>query len=257
MRKILLIPLLLMPHFASASFGADTAILTNILSQTTAQLAELKNILEIQSTTLDQVEKMNNKVQQVRYRLLRAKYLVDASQNLATSNVQSSQEVLKLMRNAKNLKNDAVYFGQDQSIWIEELGKLTPEEKQQIINQIERQEKELLATSEYLNDKKLALQMKKKSNSISQDKMKLQNQNLELIVQENEAGSSSDLDQRSALTQTAKNTGLTNTILYKQMTIDNEILKETQGINDKLEKLEIEKLEREQRERALWQFNKN
>lgn len=257
MRKILLIPLLFLPDFASATLGSDTALLSSILSQTTAQLTELKNILEIQSTTLDQVEKMNNRVQQVRYRLLRAKYLVEASQNLASSNVQSSQEVLRLMRNAKNLKNDTVHFGQDQSIWIEELSKLTPEEKQQIINQIEQQEKELLATKEYLNDKKLALQMKKKSNSISQERMKLQNQNLERIVQENESSSSSDMDQRSAITQTAKNTGLTNTILYKQMAIDNEILKEAQGINDKLEKLEIEKLEREQRERALWQFNKN
>lgn len=256
MKSLLIKLTIILFAFRSSVYSAvsETVLLSNILSQTTAQLKEVKDILELQDATLKQVEKANSQVQQARYRLLRMKYLVEASQNLANSNTRSSQEVINLMRNAKNLKGNATNILNDSNEWVQGLDRISEEERQHLLSIIDSQENDLNLVKRNIENRKLALTHKKLSNKISQDHLKNTERNLEVIVQENESMSANDSDGKNAQVNTAKNTALTNTILHKQLIIQNETLKETQAISDNLERAEIERLEKERKAKALWEY---
>lgn len=235
----------------SYPIGSEEIILSKILADTTSQLKELKEIMDLQKGTFEQIEKFNSTVQGARYRLLRTKYLVESAKSLSQSNVYNSRDVLNLMRNAKNIKSTGKDAIDDTKKWIKELSE---EEKKEILIAIEDAENELISIEEQIAQRKISLYTQKEILKKSHKEHEEINEGLSNLVNINEAASAQNLDHLKASVQTTRNSALTNKVLMKNIDINSEILKETQALNQKLEQERIEKLENKKRQQDLWKI---
>jgi hypothetical protein len=240
--KILLATFLLIP----ASYGsvAETTLLAKILGQSVAQLKELHEIWNIQNSTLAEVEKANRVVQQTRYQVLRAKFIVDSAKTLSESNITTPQDALNVMRTAKNL-------GRSGSNWMNEIHELTPAEKKELVKQLEEFDVQAQTIEEQILERKLSLS-NTKMNEVRLEKHSKETAKYSTLVDVNESRASGAIDPQTATIETAKNTAITNQLLLQSSQIQGEHLKETYRMNSLLETEQLRKLQEEESSKQLW-----
>ena len=224
--------------------NGDAVFLAKLVGQSAAQLKELKEILEINNATLDQIEKANRKVQQTRYRIIRAKYIMDSAKTLGNSNVERTQDALNYMRKAKSIgKNSKSFYDDVQS--------LSPNEKERVLEQLDALNAESKTLEQQIQEKKLTLF----SNKVNEQRLsdhEVQTAKYDTLSAINEETASGNIDPATAHVETAKNTSITNRLLLQSTAVQSENLREIYKLNNRLDEQELKALQAEESKKKFW-----
>lgn len=229
---------------AQALASGDAILLAKLVGNTAAQLKELKEILEVNNATLEQVEKANRKVQQTRYRILRAKYIVDSAVTLQNSNVHSIDDGIGYLRKGKGIGKNGINFAQ-------EFKDLSPKEKERVIQELDEADDEATTLQEKINLSKVSIAENKVKQRQGEER-KIEIQKYHNLTEFNEETAASGLDPNTAQVETAKNTSLTNSILVQQSTTQADTLDEIRKLNNKQDQEKLEALKQEEANKKHW-----
>lgn len=244
LKSILFVCILLFS--GSTLSNGDAILLAKIVGQGAAQLKELKEILEMNNATFDQIERANRKVQQARYRIVRARNLLDSAQSLSHSNVERTQDALNYMKKAKSL-------GKNSKSLYEDVNSLSPNERERVLQQLDALNSEAKTLEQKIEEKKLNLF----SNKVNEQRLlghESETVKYEPLSEINESTAASDIDPSTAQVETAKNTSITNRLLLQSASVHSENLREMYKLNNRLDEEDLKKLQEEEAKKKFWRI---
>lgn len=241
---------LILTTYSMVTIGAvsETTLLAKILGQSVAQLKELKEIWEINKSTLSELETANRKVQQTRYQILRTKYILDSAKTLHQTNFQNPQDAINYMRKAKNL-------GKSTGNLFDDIKSLSKEEREVLAREINKADEESLTIQDKIFEAKASL-LNNKLNSVRLRDHENQIQKYDALTEINEDVASSNIDSTTAQVETAKNTSIANRLILQNSQINSAQLMETYKMTNLLEESRLEQLKKQEQTERIWKINK-
>lgn len=246
--KVYTIYLILVSIFFTKPIYADPVSTAKMVGVLMSQLKELKEVLEVSSRSLDELEKYNRKIQDNRLRVLRIRNIVETSKDLSAGTYKGIEGTTKLIRRSKNIAKDSKSLGDE---LVDDLSK---EEIEKISEQLSELDNEFKSISDHIKvlQTERAMLLTKTGSTLKQADVEvggratvvsdiLETQALDMPISPN-----------TAQTLTAKNTAVANKINIQNAKINAQSLTVQQGILDHLKKEEISQLKERERIERLW-----